>query len=321
MSQNDKATGLCDTGLDKKFLEYPKRRYGMDHDRYDWSMLKDRKPVSWPNNAKLALWVNVSLQFYPLNQKGVPFKVPGGMTMPYPDLRHFSLRDYGNRIGLYRFFRAFDQYDVKPTFAINTYLAERTPYLLDQILERGDEIACHGWHMDSLHYGGQDINEERELVKKSVGRLRELTKQDIHGWLSPARSESENTPDLLKENGISYFSDWVNDDMPYAFKTPHGDLTAMPLSTELEDKFILMNNLHSEESYAEQICDACDYLLDEANKTGSGRILTLSIHPWMLGQPHRIGKLEQVLEYISSKPSVWSASAKDIHTSFLEQQH
>ena len=24
------------------------------------------------------------------------------MTMPYPDLRHFTLRDYGNRVGVYR---------------------------------------------------------------------------------------------------------------------------------------------------------------------------------------------------------------------------
>lgn len=306
--------------LDNEFLQYSHRSYGMDHDRYEWSMLSDRPPIVWPNHAKLALWVNVSLQFYPMNPKGVPFKVPGGMTMPYPDLRHFSLRDYGNRIGIYRFFKAFDQFSIKPTFAINTYLAERNPYLLNQILERGDEIACHGWHMDSLHYGGQDIEEERELVKKSVGRLQDLTKREIHGWLSPARSESPNTPDLLAEQGISYFSDWVNDDMPYEFNTNHGKLTAMPLSTELEDKFILMNNLHSEVSYAEQICDACDYLIREAENSGSGRILGLSIHPWMLGQPHRIAKLEKVLEHIMSKTAVWSASANEIRSVFLEQQ-
>ncbi len=142
--------------LDKEHLQYPHRSYGMDHERYDWSMLSERKPVQWPGNAKLAVWINVSLQFYPLNQQGKPFAVPGGMTMPYPDLRHFSLRDYGNRVGIYRFLRAFDQYGIKPTFAINTQLAERAPYLLDRILDRGDELLCHGWNMDSLHYGGMD---------------------------------------------------------------------------------------------------------------------------------------------------------------------
>ena len=88
--------------LDKNYLEYPHRSHGMDHNRYDWQMLAQQKPVVWPNNKKLALWINVPLQFFPLDQKGDPFKVPGGMTMPYPDLRHYSLRDYGNRVGIYR---------------------------------------------------------------------------------------------------------------------------------------------------------------------------------------------------------------------------
>jgi len=301
--------------LDKKFLEYPHRLHGMDHDHYDWSMLADRPKVEWPNGAKLAVWVNVCLQFFPINQQGKPFKVPGGMTMPYPDLRHYSLRDYGNRVGIYRFLKAFDKYRITPTFSMNTRLAERNPYLLGVIKERGDEIACHGLHMDALHYGGQDLEEERDLVKRSLDGLRQLSGQDVTGWLSPARSESENTPNLLAENGVKYFCDWINDDMPYVFKTNSGDLIAMPLSNELEDKFILMNNLHSEQSYVEQACDACDYLLSEAQR-GGGRILALNIHPWMLGQPHRIGKLEAVLEYVMNQPGVWSASASDILDSY-----
>lgn len=305
--------------MDKSYLEYPHRSYGMDHDRYEWSMLTDRKPVQWPDGKKLALWVNVGLQFYPLNQKGEPFKVPGGMTMPYPDLRHFSLRDYGNRVGIYRFFKAFDRFGIKPTIAMNTRLAERVPYLVDKIKERGDEVICHGYHMDALHYGGQDEAAEAELVKRSVEGLRELTGQAVRGWLSPAKNESPITPELLAANGIEYFCDWVNDDMPYAFRTDKGELTAMPLTTELEDRFILQNNLHSEDSYLEQVCDACDYLLNEAGEQG-GRILALSIHPWMLGQPHRIAKLERALEYITSQQGVWSASAGEILDCWQEQQ-
>ena len=231
--------------------------------------------------------------------------------MPYPDLRHYTLREYGNRVGIYRFLRSFDDYSIKPTFALNTKVAERYPYLTDILKERGDEILCHGLHMDALHYGGQDINEERELIDRSLNDLRELTKQDVVGWISPDRSESENTPDLLVQHGVDYFCDWVNDDMPYEFKTKSGDLIAMPLSQELEDTFILLNNKHSEDSYVEQICDACDFLLAETNNHG-GRILSLNIHPWMLGQPHRIGKLEEVLQYITSQKEVWCASASEI---------
>lgn len=297
--------------LGPEHFDYPHRSYGMDHDRYDWSMLSERKPVVWPNGAKLALWINVNLQFFPLDQQGIPFKVPGGMTMPYPDLRHFSLRDYGNRVGIYRLLKAFDRYGITPTVAINAELVERAPYLIQTVVDRDYEVIAHGWNMDSLHYGGQAIDEERALIERTLTTLREATGQAVTGWLSPARNESENTPELLAANGVKYLCDWVNDDMPYPFKTQQGPLTAMPLSNELDDTFILMNNLHSEDSYVEQVCDACDFLLQEAEQKG-GRMLALNIHPWMLGQPHRIGKLEQALAYITGRSGVWSANASEI---------
>jgi allantoinase len=298
--------------LDKEYFEYPHRGYGMDHDYYDWSMMADRAPVQWPNGSKVALWINVAMQYFPLNQQGKPFAPVGGMTTAYPDLRHYTLREYGNRVGIFRLLKAFDKYDVKATFAVQTRLAERYPYLINKLMERGDELICHGWHMDAPHYGGQDRAIEAELVKKSLDGLRSITGRDIKGWLSPSKSQSFNTPELLAENGIDYMCDWINDELPYAFRTPAGDITAMPLSTELEDRFIMQANLHSESEYADQIIDAFDFLLAEATETGAGRMLALSIHPWMLGQPHRIGKLEQVLEYITGHDSVWSASAGGI---------
>ena len=305
--------------LPEDYLEYPHRSYGMDHHRYDWSMLSKRTPINWPNNKLVALWVNVPLQYFPLNQTGVPFKVPGGMTMPYPDLRHYSLRDYGNRVGLYRFLQVFDRLAIKPTFAVNTRLIERTPHLANLLRERGDDIICHGYHMDALHHPGLDEEAEAELIKKSIDSLRTLTKHPISGWLSPAKNESENTPDLLARHGIEYFCDWVNDDMPYQFHTRSGPLVAMPLSTELEDRFVIQSNLHSEQSWCEQVCDACQFLLEEA-RTEGGRILALNIHPWLLGQPHRIGYLEQALERITAHSQVWSASADEMMRHWSKQQ-
>ena len=305
--------------LDDRFLEYPHRQYGMDHDRYDWSMLAQRAPVTWPDGKRLALWVNVCLQFFPLNQRGKPFAPPGGMSMPYPDLRHFTLRDYGNRVGIFRCLQALDRYGATPTFAVNTRLAERLPYLMSLLRERGDEISCHGWHMDALHYGGQDPQEEATLVAEALDRLRQIIGQPVTGWLSPARNESPQTPELLAANGVTWLADWVNDDMPYRFRTQNGPLWAMPLSNELEDRFVIVNNGHSEDSWVEQIVDACDLLIKES-ETGGGRILSLNIHPWLLGQPHRIARLEAVLDNVMSRETVWSASAGEILTEFARQQ-
>ena len=131
---------------------YSHRRYGMDHTRYDWQTLRSRPRVVWPDDQRLALWVNVSLQFFPLSTTDKTFPVPGGMRMPYPDLRHYSLRDYGNRVGIYRVLKVLDKYGVRPTFAMNADVALRYPTLCNRIVQRGDEIIAHGVNMDSLHH-------------------------------------------------------------------------------------------------------------------------------------------------------------------------
>ena len=65
--------------LPDDYLDYPLRRYGMDHERYEWSMLPKRKKVAWPHSARVALWVVPALEWFPLNMAGVPFKPPGAM--------------------------------------------------------------------------------------------------------------------------------------------------------------------------------------------------------------------------------------------------
>ena len=314
--------------LDADYLRYPKRRHGMDHERYDWSMLARRPPVSWPGGAGIALWVNVAVQFFPLNQRGRPFAAPGGMLTPYPDLRHFSLRDYGNRVGIVRCLEALDAYGIRPTFAVNGVIAERCPALLDRLAGRGDEILASSWHMDTLHHGDMPPDEERALIRDTLTTLRERTGQAVEGWVSPAGSQSRHTPDLLTVEGVRYMGDWINDDLPYAFRADAGELggqndgaiVALPLSLELDDQFLMGVSLHSEWEYAMQIKDACDYLAAEAAATGHGRLLALSVHPWLMGQPHRIAAFESVLEHLAGTPRIWSASGSEIVAAWRDQQ-
>ncbi|MCY4358588.1 MAG: polysaccharide deacetylase family protein [Gammaproteobacteria bacterium] len=306
--------------LEPEHLLYSNRQYGMDHNRYRWSRLSERQPVEWSDGKSLALWINVSLQHFPLDQRGDPFPPPGGMTMPYPDLRHYSLRDYGNRVGIYRVLDALASRKLSASFAVNGELAVRLPELVRLAGEQG-EIIGHGWNMDCPHYGGMDEGQEQQLIADTLGQLRNLTGQAVTGWLSPGRNESESTPERLVEQEVSYFCDWVNDDMPYRFDTDKGSLTAMPLSTEIEDTFVLQNNLHSELSWLEQTCDACDFLLQEAQQSGGGRLLALSIHPWLIGQPHRIGKLEQALDYILAKGDIWPTTPGEIVRLWCKQQY
>lgn len=302
------------------YLQYPRRRYGMDHDRYDWSLLARRPAIVWPGGAKLALWVNVAVQFFPLNQRGKPFPPPGGLSTAYPDLRHFTLRDYGNRVGIFRCLEALDAQGIRPTFSVNAAIAGRYPELLERLAARDDEILASSWSMDSLHHGELLAEEEAALVERALQTLRTATGQAVAGWLGPARSQSRNTPDLLAAQGVQYMGDWLNDDLPYPFRTKHGELIALPLSLELDDQFLIQHSLHSEWTYAQQIKDACDCLLAEAERSGGGRLLALSIHPWLLGQPHRVSALESVLAHLAETPGIWSASASEIVAAWRRQQ-
>jgi peptidoglycan/xylan/chitin deacetylase (PgdA/CDA1 family) len=312
--------------LGDDYLKYAKRNYGMDHDRYRWSILQKRKPVTWPDGAKVALWVVPALEFFPLDQPAKPFKAPGGMVTPYPDLRHYTLRDYGNRVGVFRVFEVLDRLGIKASVAVNSKVAQRYPFLIHEIDRRGWEIVAHGVDMGRLHYGGMDEAAEAAQVEESIATLRGMSGQAVTGWLSPAKSESMNTLDLIAAQGIEYVCDWINDDMPYAIETGSGEIHSMPHSHEIDDQTIMLHYQHSEADFTQQVLDQFSVLYEEAGAPGGeageqgGRIMAVTIHPWMSGQPHRIGALEQALAQIMERDGVWSATGAEILAAFKAQQ-
>jgi len=273
----------------------------MDHDRYDWSMLPRREKVTWPNGARVALWVVPALEWFPLDMKGQPFKPPGALQTAYPDLRHYTLRDYGNRVGIFRIMKALERHGIRASVAVNAAVALRYPALLKEITSRNWEILGHGLDMDHLHYEG--MPDEKGVIEKSLSILGK-----VRGWLSPAKSESSKTLELLKEAGIDYVCDWVNDDMPYRM---NNSLCSMPHSADIDDYQILVNNHHDEDEFRDQLADQFDLLYGESATQG-GRIMAISLHPWVIGQPYRIGALEGALAHIMRHPGVWPATGAEI---------
>ena len=141
----------------------------------------------------------------------------------------------------------------------------------------------------------------------------------MKGWHSPGRSQSTNTLMLLAEKGFEYVTDWANDDMPYVVSTLAGALCAMPLTYEWSDRVLLVQHNLTVDDYESQVLEAYRQLLDEAKRDGSGRILSLSISPWILGYPHRIKTLERVLTRILEAGSVWHATGMEIVAAFKAQ--
>ena len=66
------------------YLDYPWRRRGLDHDRFQHRNLPQAKAAVWPGKARVALWVTVHVGHFPMDMPRLPFVAPGGVDRPYP---------------------------------------------------------------------------------------------------------------------------------------------------------------------------------------------------------------------------------------------
>ncbi|MEP2551047.1 MAG: polysaccharide deacetylase family protein, partial [Marinomonas sp.] len=279
------------SNLPDSYTQYPKRREGYDHDLYEWSNIHTRAPFQWPDGKRVAVWLCVSLEWFPITPDG-PFKAPGHMVTPYPDYRHYTARDYGNRVGVFRMLDAFETAGVTASFAANAAIAERYPELIEAIQAEGHEIIAHSTDMNGTIDASLGEEAERALIASAMDRLEAATGTRPKGWLSIARQQSFHTLDLLKEAGVSYCCDWVNDELPYKFTN---GLIALPLNHELSDRQIITVQQKSADSWGESMRDAFDWLAKEAEAQKSARILPIHLTSYIMGLPYRIGALEELL--------------------------
>jgi len=234
------------------------------------------------------------------------------MQTAYPDYRHYTSREYGSRVGIYRLLDAFAAAGMRVSVATNSAIAERYPSLIADIVAAGHEIVAHSTDMNGTIASGLPEEEERTLIIRSLDTLEQATGTRPRGWLSIARSQSFNTPRLLAEAGVTYMLDWVNDELPYRMATPTGSIVNLPLNHELSDRQIITVQQNSADSYAQQMRDAFDWLAVEAAINGAARMLPLHLTPYIMALPYRIDALEALLHWIAARPEAWVAPAGDV---------
>lgn len=283
--------------LPEEHLAYPRRRYGSDQDRYAWR-IAGAVPVRWPWGGPLAVTIVVPIEHHPLDPPGKPFKHPGAMVTPYPDLRHYTTRDYGNRVGAWRILDALKAAGVKATFPINASRLERLAPLVRAIVEDGHEVAAYGLSTTHIHWGGLDRAEEAAWVAEVRARF-DAVGLKPRAWLSPARQQSFATLDLIAAQGFDVCLDWEADEAPLPMTTEAGPVVAVPLSNELDDRFLLIDKHQTEDEWAAQLLEAAAYLKTDAARFG-GRSLGFTLTPYVSGQPFRIAIVERVLATLAA---------------------
>lgn len=261
------------------------------HQRFDYRPITDRDDWRWPGDTGLAVYVGLNLEHYAFGEgRGVGIAPPA--PAGEPDVLNYAWREYGNRVGAWRCLELFEALNLPVGVIANTAILDHCPALLDAFAERGDEIIAHG-HTNAERQGQLGIDEERELIRRCRTRLAERYGQAPEGWLSPWISESESTPDLLREAGFGYSLNWAHDDRPIAMQTTHGDLWSIPYPQELNDIPTISSHRVSMSEFATMIRDQFHELREQSRH--QPLVMGISLHPWLVGQSFRLRQLREVL--------------------------
>jgi peptidoglycan/xylan/chitin deacetylase (PgdA/CDA1 family) len=286
-------------------------------DRVDYSPIIDRPIIKWPNDARVALWISPNVEHYEYMPDDDSARTPWPRT-PFPDVQQYSYRDYGNRVGFWRMLESLDRYNIRCCVSLNMAVLEHFPEIRDAMVQRDYDYMSHGIYNTRYLYTYTE-EQEREFYRDTIDTLKLHTGKQLKGMLGPAISGTERTPDLMAEAGLIYHTDWMHDDQPVPIKVKSGKLVSVPYSIELNDSSLLRDN-HYEGDYFARICKA---QFDQLYKEGaeSGRVMCIALHPFLIGQPHRIKYLDDILSHIMSHDGVWQTTADDIADYYIENYY
>ena len=275
--------------------------------------ITQRPKLDWPNNARVALWVIINVEIWPLN---VPLPRPQPLDKAnIPDIRWWGPRDYGNRVGIWRVMEVLSRYGIRATAATNSMICEKHPEIIEAGLKNGWEFIGHN-QTNALRVNEVPPEEERGLIHDVFETLTKATGKRPVGWLGSGRQETWNTLDHLVDEGCLYVADWPNDDQPYRMDINGKTLVSVPYSSEINDFQAFHEHKYSAEEFEAMTRRQFDVLYQEG--ANSGRVMSICLHPFLIGVPHRINCLAASLEYICSHEDVWLTTGEEITNHYLQ---
>ena len=293
---------------------------------YAWSPLIKRQPLRWPGGKKLAVVITMNCEYWDLTKDssepyyaGGPPMLPDSLPGNVADYPNFTWREYGQRVGVWRMFRLFEEMGVPFSVTINAKTALERPEIVEYANARGWEIVAHNYEQGELLTRHTfDIDKERALIDATLAVYEKVVGRKARGWLSSSLRSTPNTPNILAERGLQFFCDYMNDEQPYLIHTPSGPIVNVPYTIEINDFTFFHRRAMSTWDAARMLKDQFDELYREGAE--SGRIMSVGLHPHVSGHPHRMPCFREFLAHAKQHPDVWWTTREEI-SSWYQQNH
>jgi peptidoglycan/xylan/chitin deacetylase (PgdA/CDA1 family) len=287
----------------------------MTNPRVPYELASARPRLEPLEGKPLMVHIVVNVEHWPFDQK-MPRTVlppPHGREQ-VPDVPNFAWAEYGLRCGLPRILSLLEDRELPASTSFNASVIDAYPACAEAILDAGWEFIGHGVHQRSI----QEAGDEAAIIQLALDKIARFTGKRPRGWLGPGLRETFDTPDLLKASGVDFVFDWVLDDLPCWMTTKHGPLLAMPYTLELNDSVIYAVERQSSPEIYRRLVDTVEAFDWELR--AQPRVLTLALHPHLIGAPHRIGYLQKMIDLLLDRGDVIFVTGSAIADWFVEAE-
>lgn len=276
-------------------------RRGLDHAWFPFRPLSGPASLALKPGKTLAVTLVVPVQHYPLNAKP-PFAIPGGLERPYPDIGTYSQREVGHTDGLWRIADLADALSIPLSLVVERQALYKSPDLKAIVSNPRHAVVAGGEHAVHMHTSAMDPSVEAGLISHCLAELGQAAGRPIQGWRSPYCSQSPDTLRLLANAGVRYVGDFANDDRPFTIDTGAGPIWSVPMNHYYSDLHFIQQCRQPVQDYVDCTLSAVSLLQREGG--ASPAVLSLVVHPWLMGVTHRIAALKSMLATIAANPGV-----------------
>ena len=280
-----------------------------------------RQPIQWPDKACIAVLPCMVFETWP-DELGTPTSLQSEFRKGVPanapfakDIASITDRQYGERVGVYRILDLLEAEGIKTTFFMNGSTVEAFPELMKEILGADHELASENWRHEYAIM--QTDEQQRQEIKRTVETFKRVLSIRPEGFIMPGERPTDLTPRLLVEHGYVYWMSFLNEDLPYVLKVDGGELVITCYGIWLTDHRTGRADAGRTPREMLQLWkDNFDYLYEEGGRAPS--LMTLGLHPFLIGRPFRAIVLREFLRYAKGHPGVWFPRCIDVARYWLE---